>query len=194
MKRTLAAFVVFAVASAAAAATDPLAQAAGIGQKLPRITAPSVIMTGNEERTAAFDSQQLGKVTAYVIVGTRCPTTAVYVERFKELEKAYAPKGIEFVYIYPNRDDSPEAKRAFHKEHGFAGRMIDDQGAAIAKTLQAKRTSEFVLVDKNGTILFRGGIDDSKEADKVTKRHAAAALDEHLAGKTISVSASQVFA
>jgi redoxin len=197
MKSALCGLISLVTCIGTAAADAPpaaLLQAAGIGTKVEPFTAQTITISGDAQTSAPFDSRKTGKVTAYVIVGTHCPTTAAYIERFKEIEKTYTPKGVDFVYVYPNREDTPEAKIAFHKEHRFGGRLIDDQGGRVAKLLNAMHTSEFILVGKDGTILFRGALDDSKDPSGVKQHYAAVAIDEHLAGKPITTAASQVFA
>jgi len=197
--KTISAFAVLALmllvgCAAADVPPDVLVQMAGIGTKIEPFTAETITVSGDKQTTASFDSTERKNATAYVIIGARCPTTSAYVDRFRELEKAYAGKPVELVYVYPNREDTSDAKLAFHKEHKLIGPYIDDRGGRVAKILQARKTSEFILVGKDGTILFRGSIDDSKDVAGVKKRYAAAALDEHLAGKPITTSASQVFA
>lgn len=131
--------------------------------------------------------------TAYVFLGTTCPATARYVDRLKALEQRYRGK-VDFLFVYPNRTDSPQAKAAFHKEKGFAGPMIDDQGGKLAKELGAQRTSEVVLVDRKGKVVYRGAIDDHRDSAQVKKTYLATAIDELLAGKPVTTSTSPVFA
>jgi len=180
--------------AAAGADTDGVPTGTGIGQRIPRFTAQAVSVSGDTQQTEAFDSHTTTRLTTYVIAGTRCPATAAYAERLTRLERLYGPQGVDFVYIYPNRDDSREAKLGFHKEKRFTGRLIDDQGAPIARLLGAQRTSELLLVDKAGTIVYRGAVDDSREEAGVQKRYLQSALDELLGGKRITTASSQVFA
>ena len=165
--------------------------AVSVGDQLPRFTAQ---LSGPSPVKKDFDSHLAKGMMAYVFLGTTCPASRAYVERFRELERAYKPKGVSFVYIYPNRSDTSEVKAQFHKQSGFAGPMIDDQGAKVARALQARRGSETLLVGKDRKILFRGGIDDSRDAAQVKRRHLAIALDEHLAGKPITTTQTPVFA
>lgn len=165
-----------------------------IGQHVPPFTAEVIDVSGKQPKTAAFDSQKTKRITVYAVVGTRCSTTAAYVERLKQLEKTYGPKGVDFIYVYPNREDTREAKLAFHKSKPFTGRLIDDQGARVARALNAKRTAELFVIDPKGTIVYHGAIDDSRDPAAVQRRYLAQALDEVLAGKVVTVAASQVFA
>jgi peroxiredoxin len=176
-------------------AVSDAAVGTGVGDKIPSFTAKAVDLSGAEPKTADVDSQKLARTTVYLFVGTQCPTTQAYVDRLRALEQEYDAKGIDFVYVYPNRTDTSEAKSAFHKERKLAGAMIDDEGAAIAKTLGAQRTAEAVVVGRDGEILYRGAIDDSaREPEEVNLRYVALALDEHLAGKPVSTKSAPVSA
>ena len=181
-------------AAAPAAASAPTKRDRPHGRALadpvtvPTFEADALRMEGTPpgEVSVHVSSQGRTRPTAYVVLGTHCPTTARYLERIGALEKKYGEK-VDFIYLYPNRTDTPEAKRAFHAEHGFRGPMIDDQGAAITHQMRVGRTAEVVLAGADGTIVYRGAVDDSKDPEKVTRQHMALALDEHLAGKPVTL-------
>ena len=149
---------------------------------------------GAKPKISKFDSQKTKHITAYIFVGSTCPATNAYVDRFKELEHTYAPKGVDFIYLYPNGSDTHDVQLSFHKEKGFAGPLIDDHGAHLAQLFKAKRTTEIFLADKKGMVVFHGAVDDSREPRAITKRYLAPALDELLAGKPITTPTSDVFA
>ncbi|HUI27708.1 MAG TPA: redoxin family protein [Candidatus Kryptonia bacterium] len=195
--------IVLALFSAAAFATTVMAAdsvpqldpaAAGIGQKVPAFTAQAVDLTVDPPRTSTVDSSAAKRITAYIFVGVTCPATNAYAERFKQLAQTYSPKGVDFVYLYPNRNDTPEAKRDFHKSKQLGGRMIDDQGGKLAQEFRAQKTSELFLADKQGKIVYHGAADDSRDPNAVKQHYLADALDELLTGKQIAMPASQVFA
>jgi thiol-disulfide isomerase/thioredoxin len=196
MKIRLPMLVVYAfvLASAAAATADKTDIATGteIGQRLPQFTAPAIDVSSG--KTVEFDSHKTTRPTIYIFVGTHCPATGAYAERLTELEKSYAPKGVDFVYLYPNKEDTQEAAAAFHKEKKFTGRLIHDQGAQLARLFKAQRTSELFLVNKDGVLVYHGAIDDSRDPSAVKEHYLAKALDELQAGKPITTASSQVFA
>ncbi len=165
-----------------------------VGQKIPEFTATLLDVSSDPPATSELDSKKVDKLTAYIFVGTRCPATQAYIERFRTFEQTYAPKGVQTVYVYPNSDDLRETKIAFHRTVKLGGRLIDDEGGRVARLFKAERTSEIFLADKKGTIVFHGGMDDSRDSTKVQKRYLADAIDEVLASKPVTVSFSQVFA
>lgn len=178
------ALALFAVPFLARAGDEPAKGKPVPGQPMPAFTA-KVVKT--------IDSSKPTGLTVYMTLGVNCPATPVYTERVKELERTYAPKGVSFVYIYPNKTESSEAKAAFHLKSGYAGGMIDDEGARITKLLEGKKTSEAFVVGKDGVIAYRGGIDDSLKVADVKKKYLASALDEMLAGKPVTTQSTQPF-
>lgn len=194
-KHALISVILFAAAGAGPAAAAPDAGTGpAIGQRLPQFSAQIIDVTAGKPKTAEFDSHKTTRPTVYIFVGTHCPATAAYAERLTQLEKAYGPKGVDFVYLYPNREDTSGTQLAFHSEKKFTGRVIDDQGARIARLLNAQRTSELFLVNKDGIIVYHGAIDDSRDPAAVKQHYLAAALDELLGGKPITTASSDVFA
>jgi peroxiredoxin len=166
-----------------------------VGETIPAFTAQTIDVTGASEQLRTLDSQKTNRVTVYAMLGTSCPTTQMYLDRLRELEASYRKRGVDFVYVYPNRNDAAERKRAYHKEQRLAGPLIDDEGAKIAvSTLRAQKTAEMLVVDKRRVIRYRGAIDDNKIAEQVTRRHLALALDEILAGKDVTTPVSTVYA
>ena len=166
---------------------EPPAAIAEPGQPIPSFQADATRFAADGAPTAVkIASGNTERPTAYVFVGTHCGTTAQYLSRIAALEQSYQGK-VDFVYLYPNKTDKPEEKVAFHKQHKLRGPMVDDQGAAIASgLLGGERTAELVLAGKDGVIVYRGAIDDNKDESKVSRKHVAVAIDEHLAGKPVS--------
>lgn len=170
-------------APALARLTPFLAQdVAKVGAKIPAFTASAV---------ALVDSQDVKVPTAYMIVGVGCGATPAYERRFKLVEDEFRAKGVDFFWVFPNKTETLEAKQAWMKKMGLKGAMIDDVGAKIARALECKNTAQVILTDKDGSIVFRGGIDDSRAEASVTRRHLAVAIQELLAGKPVSVTTAK---
>ena len=179
-----------AQAPAAAAGQEKKETTGKVGEMIPALTA-KVMRDGKE---ATLDTQKNGKVTAYVLVGVTCPATKPYAERLAALEAAYGPKGVDFVYAYVNKPESAADKAKFHKECKWTGAFWNDEGSAFAKALKAGKTGEVILTDKDGKVVYRGGIDDNlNDATKAKEKYVAAALEEVLAGKAVTKTTGKVF-
>ena len=186
-----------AAPAATAAARAPTQEAAKpttgkVGEKIPAFTGKAV---RGGDKVSEFDSTKTGKTTVYFLVGVTCPATKPYAERLCALEAAYMPKGVDFVYLYVNSvGESLALKQKFHKDNKFAGAFLDDTGSAIAKKLAAAKTGETLIVDKDGKVLYRGGIDDNmSDAAKVKSKFVANALDEILADKPVTTTTGPIF-
>jgi len=159
-------------------------EAAKVGAKIPAFTATA---------TATVDSRSVKVPTAYMLIGVKCGATPGYEKRFKAIEDEYRAKGVDFFWVFPNKTETLESKQAWMKKLDLKGAMIDDVGAKIAQALECKQTAQVVLTDKDGTIVYRGGIDDSGEESGVKRRHMAEAIKEVLAGKPVSVPSAKAF-
>jgi thiol-disulfide isomerase/thioredoxin len=196
IKHTLAivSFIAGTAVAVAHADTKAVPEGTGIGEHVPQFTAQVIDLSADPPKTADFDSHKTTRPSVYIFVGVTCPATNAYADRLKQLGDTYGAKGVDFIFIYPNNNDTAEAKRAFHKERQFPGRLIDDQGARLARLFKAERTSELFVTNKQGIVVYHGAIDDSREPSGVKQRYLATALDELLAGKPITTATSQVFA
>jgi hypothetical protein len=173
-----------AAGAAPAAAASP-ARTAGPGDKVPAFEVEGLSLAGDSPTPVKIASRDRDLPAAYVFVGTKCGTTAKYMGRLKELEKAHAGR-VDFVFLYPNKTDPAPERKAFHRKHALQGPLVEDPGGRVATLLGRERTAEVVVVGKDDTIVYAGAIDDNKDEAKVTRKHLALALEEHLAGKTVS--------
>lgn len=162
----------------------PSQETAKVGAKIPAFTAQAVTLV---------DSTSAPVPTAYMIVGVKCGATPGYEKRFKAVEDEFRAKGVDFFWVFPNKTESLAEKQAWMKKVGLKGAMIDDVGAKITTALECKNTAQVILTDKAGTIVFRGGIDDSRSEADVKRRHLAEAIQETLAGKPVSVNSAKAF-
>lgn len=125
-----------------------------------------------------------------------CPYSVAYEDRIIDLHNKYAPKGYPVIAINPN-DVSASPKDSYSdmqqraKEKNFPFAYLQDETQEITKAYGATRTPHLYVVQKqpNGKykVAYIGTIDDnSRDASKVEKKYAEAALDELVAGKTVS--------
>lgn len=137
---------------------------------------------------ADYDHAKTPGVRVYVVNSTTCPYCEKYAERMTQIETAYAAKGVTFVYAYPDRRESEEAKEAWHTSKGHKGPWIVDKGGPVTKHLNGSKTPEYVVVNAAGIITYRGGIDDAGGRWKDAKeQYLTDALDSTLAGKAVAI-------
>jgi peroxiredoxin len=132
------------------------------------------------------------KAVVVVFVGTECPVNNAFLPVLAELHKEYAPRGVAFVAVNSNHQDTPERVAAHARKYAVPFPVLKDAGNKVADAFGATRTPEAFVLSPAGQVLYRGRIDDQfgvgyQRPGKPTRRDLAAALDEVLAGKPVSV-------
>ena len=125
------------------------------------------------------------KATVIMFVSTQCPVSNAYNERMEKLAKDYSAKGVRFVGVNANKEESSAEIASHSREHGFTFPVLKDKGNVIADKLDAKVTPEIYVVNAKGNLVYHGQIDNSQNETKVKAHPLAAALDEVLAGKPV---------
>jgi peroxiredoxin len=133
------------------------------------------------------------KAIVLMFIATQCPVSNAYNERMVQLYKDYGSKGVSFVGINANKQETVDEIKEHAKEHGFAFPILKDNNNLIADKLAASVTPEIFVLNNKFKVLYHGRIDDSRRASDVTSEDLRAALDELLAGKPVAVTETKAF-
>ncbi len=132
------------------------------------------------------------QLVVVAFLGTECPLAKLYGPRLAELQRQYEDKGVAFVGINANTQDSLAEITAYVTKHKISFPMLKDVGSRVADQFKAERTPEVFLLDEKRTVRYHGRVDDQYliglSRYKVKRRDLALAIDELLAGKPVSVS------
>jgi hypothetical protein len=121
-----------------------------------------------------------------------CPIARQSYEKLKALRKQFSDQSIEFWLVNANSADD---RASIDKEAtDFKVRplpVLKDETQGVARLLGVKRTGETIAIStKDWTIFYRGALDDQfaegAKKPSATAKYLEAALDEFLAGKSIS--------
>ncbi len=93
-------------------------------------------------------------------LGTECPLAKLYAPRLVELAKEYESRGVLFVGVDSNRQDSATEIAAYARQHAIEFPILKDLNQAVADQVGATRTPEVVVLDKTRVIRYQGRIDD----------------------------------
>jgi peroxiredoxin/mono/diheme cytochrome c family protein len=148
------------------------------------------------DKAVSFSDFKAKKAIVVIFIGTECPINNAFMPRLAALHKEYADKGVQFLAINANSQDTPARIAAHAKEHGIPFPVLKDTGNVVADQFGAKRTPEAFVLSPEGKVLYQGRIDDQfgvnfKRAAP-TRRDLAEALDEVLAGKSVSKPTTEV--
>jgi len=130
------------------------------------------------------------RAVVVVFLGTECPLAKLYGPRLTELEAEYGPRGVAFVGIASNQQDSLLEIGQYVRVHKIGFPILKDPSQQAADQFGATRTPEAFVLDSRGEILYRGRIDDQfgigYQRAKEVRRDLAIALGEILANKPVS--------
>jgi peroxiredoxin len=137
------------------------------------------------------------KAIAVVFLGTECPISNAFLPCLASLAEQYTPRGVQFVGINANSQDTPEHIATHARKNNIPFPVLKDVGNKVADSFGARRTPEVFVLSPEGRILYRGRIDDQfgigyNRANKPTRQDLALALDEVLAGKPVTVAIAPV--
>ncbi|MGD9495504.1 MAG: redoxin family protein [Armatimonadota bacterium] len=157
-----------------------------VGMKAAPIVLPGV--SGPYSRTS-FDDK-----AAVVVVfwANHCPTVQRYEERFVRLVADYLPRNVEFVAVGSNDGerypaDNFENMKLRAAEKGYNFFYVRDESQQVARAYGPERTPDVFLVNSDGFVVYRGRIEDAEDPAQVTRHDLREALDELLAGASITV-------
>ena len=134
-----------------------------------------------------------GDVTVAMFVSVQCPISNDYNERIIALYNDYTAKGVKFVFLNANVTESPAQIMDHAKQVGFPFPVYRDQGNVVADRFGAQVTPESYVIDKAGTVLYHGAIDDARNPARVTSKGLRMALDAVIAAKPVATSETRAF-
>lgn len=155
------------------------------------VRAPNFVLQDAQGETHALADFRDKKAVVLVFLGTECPVANLYVPDLVALQEKYADQGVQFIAMNPNPGDSAEEIAKHAEEYKLSLPVWIDKDGRVAQTLGVTRTPEVLLLDDRAAVRYRGRIDDRYGVDykrsEPTRRDLVEAIDELLAGKTVSV-------
>lgn len=161
-----------------------LAQAAEIGKPLADFELQDL-----DGRTHRLSDYQ-GKVVVIDFWSATCPVSTKYEPRLAKLYDTYTPRGVVFLGIDSNQNETREQIRQVAAERQVRFPILLDPQNRVADLYQAKTTPHTYLVDPQGILRYEGAIDNDSWASAPgasLKPILALALDAVLGGKPVPV-------
>jgi hypothetical protein len=122
-----------------------------------------------------------------------CPYVIGSDEVTRQTAERFIPQGVRFVGINANSpntyaEDSFEHMVARMNEKKFPWLYLYDASQEVALAYGALRTPHFYVFDRDRKLVYTGrGVDNPRDTSKMTVNDLERALEEHLAGQTVSV-------
>ncbi|GAC1555826.1 MAG: hypothetical protein NVS3B10_16560 [Polyangiales bacterium] len=123
------------------------------------------------------------KLTVLVFYAEHCPCFRVHEARLVELARSYAERGVRVVVVDSEVSASAERDGRAARERGLPAIAIDP-GGRLADAVGAEYATYSVVLDPQGRVRYRGGIDSDKDRLRdATQAFLRDAIDDLLAGR-----------
>jgi peroxiredoxin len=182
----------------AALALAASAWAVEIGQPAPEFTGTDI-----NGKTIKF-SDYKGKIVVLEFYNSDCPFCHNQYQSgaVQDLQKQLADKGVVWLLV-----DSVNPKNSSHRTPAQAQQewtdlkiaataWLDDSEGTIGHLYGMKTTPHVFVVDKSGTLVYAGAMDDHPDPfhdPKTARNYVREAVDDLLAGKPIEVSQTKSY-
>lgn len=129
-----------------------------------------------------------------VFLGTECPLVKLYGRRLAEMSQRYAQRGVQFVGVNSNQQDTLREMEHFARTRGVEFPMLKDPDHSVSDLFGAERTPTAYVLDKGRRVRYVGRIDDQYGVGyaraEATRSELAEAIDDLLAGRPVSTPAT----
>src|SRR5436189_246362 len=134
-----------------------------------------------DQKTVSLANFQDRKAVVVVFLGTECPVNNAFLPVLADLHREYTAKGVAFVGINSNGQDTLRRVAEHARKHGVPFPVLKDVDNRVADLFGARRTPEAFVLDGSGRVLYQGRIDDQfgigyQRPNKPTRRDLAEAL------------------
>lgn len=178
----------------------------GTAQAAPEIGKPAPAFTGTDSHgTTHTLDQYKGKIVVLEWHNDGCP----YVEKYygtgamQALQKTYTADGVIWLTVNSGAvgaqgyNDAAGTNALIARQQSAETARILDTDGVIGKAYGAKTTPHMFIIDKDGTLVYNGAIDDRPSADKKTldgaQNYVVQALAELKAGRPVRESLTQPY-
>ncbi|MDE1857450.1 MAG: thioredoxin family protein [Thaumarchaeota archaeon] len=160
--------------------------------------APDFDLPGVDGRNHSLGSFKDKPVLVVMFTSNHCPYVKDYEERMVAIQRDYASRGVQLVAVNSNAEVAyPEdsfplmVKRA--RDKGFNFPYLRDESQRVVEAYGGVCTPHIFAFDRGRVLRYRGRIDDSRDASKITTHDLRNALDDLLAGRDVRVSDTRPF-
>jgi len=167
-----------------ARADEPKAGGAEIGK-----SAPGFALADPDGKTVSL-GDFAGKIVVLEWTNPHCPFVLRHYQAktMQNLYGQYQDKGVAWVAINSTRGTTNESDKQWAAEQKIPYPVLNDVQTDAGKAYHASNTPEMFIVGKDGTLLYKGAIDNDPSGDKTTGKvnYVQQALDEVLARHAVS--------
>lgn len=155
--------------------------------------APDFKLPATDGRTYSLACFAEAKVLVVFFTCNHCPYVVGSDEQTRATVSRFKDNGVAFIGINANSENTHPTDDFDHmvarmKAQHFPWVYARDKSQEVAKAYGALRTPHFYVFDRNRKLVYTGrGVDNPRDAAKMTVNDLDRALEELLAGRPITV-------
>jgi len=136
-----------------------------------------------------------GKLKVVVFTCNQCPYAKAFEPRLIELANRFTHKGAHFYLVNPNdiAEESLAHMKARATDQQYPFPYLKDADSSTARAYGARVTPHVFVVDGDGTVRYRGYVDDSAKPEERQVEGLTSALNALLNGRTIARTETKAF-
>ena len=141
----------------------------------------------------SLESFKNARILVIFFTCNHCPYVIESDEVTRRTAERFNSFGVEFVGINSNSKNTYESDDFLHmvermKEHKFPWKYLYDESQDVAMAYGALRTPHFYVFNEERKLVYTGrGVDNPKDASKITVNDLVRTLEELISGKPVSV-------
>ncbi len=180
-------FVKFVISFLSLALTLPVSTAT-LPTNQTQIVKPVTAKSLNGKSINPLEISPRVKLNSFVFIMHDCPISNQYLPEIKRIFKQFEAKGVRSRLVYEESGTAASTVKTHAKEYGTTDFAILDVEHTLAKRLGATITPEAIVCRPDGTVVYRGRINDlyvdyGKRRPSPTKNDLRDAISRSLTGK-----------
>jgi hypothetical protein len=133
-----------------------------------------------------------------LFISTECPYSNRSGPEIQRVMAEFRSRGVRFWLVYPNPSDTPGLIRTHLKAFGYPDDALRDPEHALVAVARPTVTPEAAVFNREGTLIYRGRIDDrfaalGRERPNPSKHDLEDVLAAAVSGKSVELRTTQAF-
>lgn len=138
-----------------------------------------LLLTGQKTKVDSVGKKGL----VVVFMSAKCPCSNSHNAELTDLSQTY--KDFNFVVIHSNTDEGENVSKPYFTKANFPFPVIEDRKAELADQLKAFKTPHAYVFSTEGSVLYEGGMSNSKDLAKAERKYLREALADVQAGQKV---------
>ena len=128
----------------------------GVGELVSNHTIKSL----DGQKDGLRDLAGRNQAVVVAMTSTSCPISKKYFPTLLALSDEYAAQNVEFILVNSTPNDTPRSLDQAQQRLSGTARYVVDKSSALAAALGTTSTTDAILIDHDGTIVYHGAVDD----------------------------------